>query len=91
LFLTHPNNTSWRAAEAKAEISKHIPLGERLMFIKACRNLRTIASAVAMLAATAAIAAQTGNADATTARQCLGTEPFWSLTLDGKTIKFEKI
>jgi uncharacterized membrane protein len=59
------------------------------MFIKACRNLRTIASAAAMLAATAATAAQTANADATTARQCLGTEPFWSLTLDGKTIKFE--
>jgi uncharacterized membrane protein len=61
------------------------------MFIKARRNLKIVTLATALLAATAATTAQAGNADATTARQCHGTEPFWSLTLDGKTIKFENL
>ena len=59
------------------------------MFIKACQKLSTVTVATVLLTATAATAAQTRTEDATAARQCHGTEPFWSLTLDGKKITFE--
>lgn len=58
------------------------------MFKSMHREFKTIALMAALLAASGA---QADSPDATRVAKCFGTEPFWSLTLDGKTIKFKNL